>query len=346
MLIDQEQQERGKVYWYCQIVGWGAVGLYWSFYLPDTNFTSIVIVLMQVAWQIGATHIYARIAVAWGWTYWSLSRLLPVVAVAWMVLVAQYMVMTWVDYGITCNCSGGFLNVVPGALTGGLRYHAIWLLAFHGYHLARQGARHAAEAARQAQLATEAQLAKLTGELNPHFLFNALNSIKALTREDPIRARTAIDHLAALLRQSLRQGEGDDITLAEEVELVKEYLALEQLRLEERLVVDWQLPPGSGAWRLPALGLHTLVENAVKHGVANQPAGGRIDVIVRAGLDCWTVEVLNDGHYIIGKDGTGLTNLRHRLALRYNHRASVTLTQVQDARTPRVRAVLKLPHDA
>ncbi len=334
-----------RVYWYCQLSGWGVVGLYWAYYsIGSVGYRAIPILLMQVAWQIGATHLYARTAVARRWTDLSLPRLLPIAAVAWLVLLLQYMAMSWINYRLICNCDGGYLNVVPGALSGGLRYLAIWLLAFHGYHLARQGALHAAEAARQAQLATEAQLAKLTGELNPHFLFNALNSIKALTREDPRRARTAIDHLAALLRQSLRQGEQDNITLAEEVGLVKEYLALEQLRFEERLLVDWKLPLQSDVWRLPPLSLHTLVENAVKHGIAHRPGGGRISITVRTSSDHWTVEVLNDGCHTTGATGTGLTNLRQRLDLRYGGSASITLAPVMDVNFPQVRATLKLPH--
>ena len=334
-----------RAYWYCQLSGWGLVGLYWSYYtdFAAEGWIAIPHLLVMVGWQIAATHLYARTARARAWTSLPLPQLLPIVVVAWVLLLAQYLLMSWMSYGVQCNCQGGFLNALPGALTGGARYLAIWLLAYHGYHLSRQGALHAAEAARQAQLATEAQLAKLTGELNPHFLFNALNSIKALTREDPVRARTAIDHLAALLRQSLRRGGAGDITLGEELELVQEYLALEQLRFEERLAVNWHLPAGCKAFTLPPLSVHTLVENAVKHGIARRPDGGSIAIAVRTDPRYWTVEVTNGGEYADGNQGSGLGNLRQRLHLRYGRQASVTLRQIDRVGYARVQATLKLP---
>ncbi len=343
--IEAKQREH-RAYWYCQLIGWSLVGLYWSYYTDPyyLGFIAVPLLLAQVGWQIGATHLYARTARVHGWTQLPLPRILPVVLTAWLVLVAQYMLMTWVGYRVLrTDAYGGFLTVVPGALSGGARYLAIWLLAFHGYHLARQSALHAAEAARQAQLVTEARLTKLTGELNPHFLFNALNSIKALTREDPGRARTAIDHLAALLRQSLRQEGGGEITLAAELALVREYLALEQLRFEERLVVDWQLPSGCESYRLPPLSLHTLVENAVKHGISRRPGGGCIAVRVRSTRVDWAIEVTNDGDYPTGGRGRGLSNLRQRLALHYGSRASLTLEPVDATGSPQVVATLKLP---
>jgi len=198
------------------------------------------------------THLYRNFAHRRDWTALPLLQLLPRVTFAWFCLLALYNLEAFVMYVLRWGPGGYFDNLVClGALTGGIRYMAIWLLAFHGYHFARRSAEEAARAARNAQLATEAQLAKLTSELNPHFLFNSLNGIKALTREDPARARLVIDRLAELLRYSLRQSEREVVPLSEEVHIIREYLALEGMRLEERLTVGWDLPEDLTGYALP-----------------------------------------------------------------------------------------------
>ncbi|MEL7160312.1 MAG: LytTR family DNA-binding domain-containing protein [Bacteroidota bacterium] len=129
-------------YWWCQLIGWGLVGLYWWQY-PQRDLAPTTYALMlcgQVALQILATDVYRRLAHRRGWLRLPLPRLVGVMAIAWVLLVAQYLLMSFVNYHLrfpTGYFTGGtFL----GAFTGGIRYHAIWLLLFHGYHLARRPA--------------------------------------------------------------------------------------------------------------------------------------------------------------------------------------------------------------
>lgn len=289
------------------------------------------------------TDLYRRLAHKYGWVQLSAKQLLPVILVAWLVLVAQYQLMGFSVFHLRYEGVYSW-DIFFGALAGGLRYHAIWLLGFHGYHFARQSARAEAAAARGAQLAVEAKLAKLNGELNPHFLFNALNGIKALTREDTARSRQAIDRLAELLRYSLRQSERTVVPLSEEVHITQEYVALETMRLEERLQVEWFIDPNTAACQLPPLSLHSLVENGIKHGINQLEAGGIITVRIVTSPTHWEITVINDGGYQpSASSGSGLHNLRQRLQLHYGDAASLLINNNDTSPTPSTIAHLKIP---
>jgi len=321
-------QPTRSLYWWCQILGWGLVIPYWFYYeprVPGGYALPLFILFCQAASQLFITDQYRRLAHRRGWLSFPIRKLLPIIFVAWLILTTQYIIMS---YGIiTLRYGEPFAaGSLLGAVAGGSRYHAIWLLAFHLYHFARQSARADADAARYARLATEARLAKLSTELNPHFLFNALNSIKALTREDAARSREAIDRLSGLLRYSLQSSEYEFVPLAEELTIVREYVALEQIRFEERLQLNWELPAPLPEIVLPPLSLHCLVENAIKHGIANLPQGGTITLSLQREENAWAFRVRNSGAYKPGDNkGSGLANLRQRLQLQYGERASLSV---------------------
>lgn len=189
----------------------------------------------------------------------------------------------------------------------------------------------------------EVRYALLQARIRPHFLFNSLNSIAALTAIKPAAAEDAIVDLSALLRASL-DASGRDVTLAQELALAQAYLRIEQHRLGERLRVDWQLR-ATESLRLPALCLQPLVENAVRHGIEPLPTGGllRIEIAqTAAGLE---IEVRNpvpdsSGSATAGF-GEALSNIEERLRLRYGAQASLETSSESDEFVVR----LKLPTD-
>src|SRR5512142_1441044 len=140
---------------------------------------------------------------------------------------------------------------------------------------ARSSERRAAAAALRAH---EAQLALLKAQIHPHFLFNSLNAISALTVADPRMARQLCVLLADFLRGSLAMGERGMVTLAEELDLARTYLDIERIRLGERLAVDVRVTPPAGEVRVPALLLQPLVENAITHGIAPSARGGTLSI--------------------------------------------------------------------
>jgi signal transduction histidine kinase len=185
---------------------------------------------------------------------------------------------------------------------GAARYLARW----------REGEieRWRAEAARRAL-----ELDVLRAQVNPHFLFNALNNLRALISEDPARARDMVTRLSNILRHTLQHSARELVPLVDELALVRDYVALEQLHYEERLRVDWRIAPGAEAAQVPPMALQLLVENAIKHGIARAPAGGTVDVEIVRDAGRLRVSVGNPGRWEPGpRAGIGLAHLRERLA--------------------------------
>jgi signal transduction histidine kinase len=169
--------------------------------------------------------------------------------------------------------------------------------------------------------ASRAQLGALRAQLNPHFLFNALHSLAALVRHDAERAEEALERLGGLLRYALDEA-GERVPLEQEWDFMRDYLRLEQLRLGERLRVEESCDPEARGALVPPFTLQPLVENAVRHGVARVPAGGRVRVTAGVRDDRLTLRVEDDGPGCTpgewaSASGLGLRSLRERLAAGY-----------------------------
>ena len=190
--------------------------------------------------------------------------------------------------------------------------------------------------------AREAELRALRAQLNPHFLFNSLNSISALAAPDPEAARRMCTLLGDFLRQSLSLGGRERVSLAEELALADRYLAIERVRFGARLAVDRRADADALRCLVPPLLLQPLVENAVKHGVADRVEGGTIRIEAHRRGDALVVEVENprDPEAPPRRDqGLGLENVRARLDA-----LDRRLTRVDVERAPdRFRVTLTLP---
>lgn len=177
------------------------------------------------------------------------------------------------------------------------------------------------------RIATEAQLASLESRVNPHFLFNTLNSIAALVRDDPAAAERMTGQLAALMRSSLYQ-QTPLVTLDEELRIVRAYLEIEQVRFGDRLHYEFDVKDDAVSTLVPRLAVQTLAENSVKYAVS--PRRGRTTIVVRAARDneCVRLEVRDDGPGFSAPDspdGHGLALLRSRLAMSFGDRARLAV---------------------
>ena len=173
-------------------------------------------------------------------------------------------------------------------------------------------------------LAQESELKALRAQLNPHFLFNSLNSLSALTAVDPARAREMCVLLSDFLRRSLGLGERRLVALREELDLARAYLAIEQIRFGARLKLDWRIDPAAESALLPTLLLQPLVENAIKHGIAALPEGGTLLLAAEVTEGHVTVRVENPADMDAPTPqglGLGLRQVRQRLLGRFGNRA-------------------------
>lgn len=172
---------------------------------------------------------------------------------------------------------------------------------------------------------SRAELDALQAKIRPHFLFNCLNMIAELTREDPVGAERALLNLSGLFRAALNAGEQS--TLEEELQLSRQYIELEQWRLGDRLKISWDLPEQLPALTLPVLTLQPLLENAVHHGVEALPEGGRIIMKLHRSKDWLTLLIENPvGRSVASSAGNGVAirNIQRRLELVYGEQAKVT----------------------
>lgn len=177
-------------------------------------------------------------------------------------------------------------------------------------------------------MAQEAELRMLRTQIDPHFLFNSLNSISALTSQDPKAARRMTLELASFFRQSLGMEAHKKVTLGEEMVLIRHFLAIEQVRFGERLQVEEDIGADAALCMVPPMIIQPLVENAVKHGICNMPEGGTVRISARRAGSILQVSVSNPVDQDIASirsagHGIGLSNVRQRLAGAYKHEAGI-----------------------
>lgn len=215
----------------------------------------------------------------------------------------------------------------------GLMIYATIASIIYTLQFSRRAREEQARALRAEHLRTEAELNALRAQLNPHFLFNTLHSLMALIRSDSIAAENAVERLAELLRYTLKakhNGANDDVTLSAEWKFVQNYIALEQTRLGERLKLEANFQPAAFDCLLPAFTLQPLVENAIKHAVAPNPQGAKVNISATIENNCLRLEVKDNGdglvpENIFSNSGTGLRVVRQRLQTRYNNNSEFSV---------------------
>jgi hypothetical protein len=332
-----------SLYWKCQIFGWTFAAAYWAFNAYISGHFDVGLALTYFVFDlvigIGVTHAYRQLAHTRCWTQLDLPQLfrviLPAIIItgiiyALLIVIKNYCARLLFDVHLEPSLVMSFQQSFLTVAATGIRLMAIWILSFHLYHYAIMQIRIAKENARLQLAAKEAQLRNLSAQLNPHFFFNSLNTIKALAASDPEGARRAIDLLSELLRNSLYQRDNTLISLNEEMALVNDYLELEKIRFEDRLCYQIVIDKELENWPVLPLSIQALAENAIKHGVAKSVNGGLVKIEVKGIDSCLNITVKNPGllENEEGTPGVGLSNLQSRLALQYGDRASVALTQL------------------
>lgn len=265
-----------------------------------------------------------------------------VVVLAYLTLLAVTLVITELTY--VAGRYAGFARLVEDATHLGFVARSMGICAVVSalalrYFWLRSAWQQRAEAEMRARLEA------LQARIEPHFLFNTLNSVAALIAIRPDDAERALEDLSLLLRARLDSQLPDEVTLADELILVEAYVRIESLRLGDRLTLDVDIDTQARTCRLPALSLQPLVENAIGHGVARLPRGGTVRVHAVGGPELLSVLVANprvDETSDLPGNRQALANIRHRLALRYGdagglevardeHRYMVRLTVPQDS---------------
>ncbi|WP_421764054.1 sensor histidine kinase [Ekhidna sp.] len=314
-----------KIYWLCQILGWGLYGFIQIFlYTVNKRFEvdQAFGVLLQVVYFVITTHMLRAVILKRGWLNFRLSFLIP------RLLIATF-VLSWLNYGyllsmeyFTGSISKQDLMVLTVFINvlGYWLIYFIWTIFYFTFHyVERYNKSLKAETA-----AREVELINLKAQLNPHFIFNALNSIRALVDENPRKSKESITQLSHILRNSLISDRKKLIPFMEELKTVMDYLALESIRYEERLITKFDIDRNSGKYMIPPLMLQTLVENGIKHGISNLKHGGEISITTAIKRKQLQLQIRNTGQLssdISIESGFGLANTRKRLELIFGDEA-------------------------
>jgi LytS/YehU family sensor histidine kinase len=217
----------------------------------------------------------------------------------------------------------------------------VWVSIYILWHYIEFTNAEAIQKVKLESLIKELQLKTIKSQMNPHFIFNALNSIRALVDEDPQRARQAITELSNILRSSIQADQSEVTSLEKELNIVKDYLALEYIRFADRLVVEYAIDPDTLSNQMPPMMLQTLVENAIKHGLSKQPGNCLIKIISNYEDNKHLLMVQNTG--ILdqdGLDGFGLQSTKNRLNILYRGNA---LFEIYQSQPTQVTAKLIIP---
>ena len=308
----------------------------------------------EATWNLGPPMVLGLAGLPWA-RWLAARRAGPLVVFGWhalgaLLFVAGWQVLdfagAWLFFGID-HAQATFEQRVLWRAAWGVFIYVALVLGFGGALAARSAHRAALAAARAEAALVRAELAAISGKLNPHFLFNTLNSLLMLTRRDAAAAEQTLLRFSRMMRYVLEthRGAADRVTLQEELDFVRDYLELEALRLGERLRVDWQVDPALVHEPIPPLTLQPLVENCIVHGIAPQRAGGtvRIEaqrVPAQGGTEAQlALRVADDGAGCtwpplpgnVPRSGVGLSALRRRFELDFGGRARLAVQSAPGA---------------
>ena len=328
-------QSRTAIYWLCQIFGWSLytffVWLIFSFagnescgqwWVYTTISASII--------GLPMTHVFRLITHRNGWLEFNPIKLALYVLIATSIMALSLALISeqLAHFAFHTTMFDNNVDKLNFIFNWFIRMF-LWSALYFGIHFFERYRQTEIEKWKLEACLKDSELAALKSQVNPHFLFNALNTIRELTLEDPHKAMHAMTQLASILRYSLRSAETQTVPLREEMKIVQEYLALESLRFEKRLYVVVDVDEQTLDIPIPPLIVQTLVENAVKHGIAELPKGGTITIQAQYKENALEICILNTGqimkHHFREGQNIGVANTRERLSLLFGERASLSL---------------------
>jgi hypothetical protein len=355
-----------QLYWILQVAGWGfytlaqVIGAATAPQLPWGK--SVLELAIFGGVGLAISHSLRNYVRRHNWASLSIPKLAARIVVAGFIVGTPFGILTqisavsdlhntapeWQEYYPALSASMAVTIQTLLQIANWAVLYVIWLAIYFaavGLREYRSVRLKQSELARaQSELARALQLAELRllkSQLNPHFLFNALNTVRSLIADNPLRAQNSVTRLANTLRYTLNSRQDELVTLAQELDIVTDYLELESMRFEDRLRIERNVPADAASVYIPVMLLQTLVENAIKHGIAELPSGGLLRISAVLENDVLNVEIQNPRPHApipATGEGVGLRNARDRLRLLFGSRATLDLDLSKpDVATARLR---------
>ena len=334
-------------YWLFQGAGWGAFVLIylffsWSFDKMQTSEDRVLFferIGIFVMLGLGITHIMRAMIIRMNllqkklekqiWQFILLTLVFACIGSTLDILLMQKFDLFNKSEKDLLEKKSLFLLILSNAFSVFI-YYFIWNVIYFMYHYIGKSQKQQLETLQLESLIKELELKTIKAHINPHFIFNSLNSIRALVEENPQRAREAVTELSNILRSSMQVEKAETVSFEKELDIVKDYLALENMRFEDRLKIEYQIDEDTLDQQVPPMMLQILVENAIKHGISKQINGGVVKIISDFKDHYHEMTVQNTGHlngYSIN-EGFGLSSTTNRLNLLYGDKARFEIKQV------------------
>ena len=376
--------KKNRLYWILQFGGWGGLtmtsflGMF--FFIPTIPVIGANVVTMLMG--VFVSHIYRLYVKKRNWKDLRIAKLIPKVlagsiiqSIVLMVVIIMTMAVTFAIIaktnpdGITSwflmpevegmdeetmkQLEAANKQMFTPAVMIGLAasliasfsiYFVSWSALYFAYQYLQKSRAAEIEKWKLQASVKDAELGALKSQINPHFMFNSLNNIRSLVVEDSESARDMITHLSDLLRFSIQFDQYEKISLEKEIEVVKDYLLLESIQLEERLHYEINIPVEAQELTVPPMILQTLTENAIKHSINDLPNGGEIIIESKVDDEFLTLYVKNTGQIVESTEtkrkGIGIANARERLRLLYGELSQLTVENMNEYM---VCATVKIP---
>lgn len=335
-----------KTYWLAQIGGWALLSLlvFFASVSTDRNVDLKLVTISSACffvYGIVLTHLMRYFFIRMGWLSLRLTNMIHRILLTSLFFAA---IMSFLN-----SLTQHLLSETPIRITvteytldlaATLIFIILWNSVYFTFHFFQRSREQEVNNLQLTASHNEIELKNLRSQLNPHFLFNSLNSIRALIDLDPKQAKDNVTKLSGLLRKSLVLGKEQLVTLQEELAVVQDYLDLEKVRFEERLNVEFVVDPGINHILIPPFILQTLVENALKHGISTLVSGGSVWIRAKKRGAMLRLEVENDGILNTSKPGAGIgiENTRRRLELQFKGKARFSLKNTDQ----RVLAIIEI----
>lgn len=323
------------LYWISQIIGWFlyvlTIGVFNVLTGNQLNgelvysLLSIYIIVLSIA------HLFRSVIVKLNWFNLSIGHLIPRILITTFVIgvIIYFLKSIVVEILIVQNQYEFTLSEAFPAIISWTLLYLIWSLLYFLFHFFNNYKKEEIKNLKWQAAKNEIELNKLKSQLNPHFIFNSMNSIRALVDENPLLAKNAITQLSNVLRNSLLMGSKKLIPLGDEMKLVNDYLGLEKTRFEERLTIIRNIGVETETFLVPPLMVQTIVENGIKHGTSRLPEGGTIEINTSIKNNKLEIVIYNSGYYdanLKPETGFGLVNTVQRLQLLFGNEASFEIT--------------------
>ncbi len=321
---------KNTLYWLCQIGGWLLfVMLEFIGYGSQYSFTALLVLNVAINYAAGIllTHYYRVFIIKMQWISRPMPQLIPR-AILGVVTIST--LLTIINIYLD-RLTVPLLRQLPidwvliiNYLFNWSKYILLWALVYHLFQYWERSLEIEKERYQLEAILKENQYQNLKTQLNPHFLFNSLNSIRTLIDLNPSQSKEAVTRLSSLLRSSLQMSKLKTVSLKQEIETVKDYLAIEKIRFDERLTCTIHIPDERALLvQIPPMMLQTLVENAVKHGISKSKLSGTISLDALIDGNFLSLVIINTGRFEPNEthQGLGLENTRKRLEFVYDNKA-------------------------